>query len=101
MRLVVADTSPLNYLVLTGNIELLPMLFEKVIVPRTVTEELSSQKTPDAVRLWIAPAAPHFFKQDGREVAPAAAGNKWPYAFTYLPNQASVRSQASLAAASA
>jgi len=29
MRLVVADTSPLNYLVLIGQVDLLPSLFEK------------------------------------------------------------------------
>lgn len=33
MRLVVADTSPLNYLVLIGQVEILPKLFEKVFIP--------------------------------------------------------------------
>ncbi len=33
MRIVVADTGPLNYLVLIGQVNLLPALFEKVIVP--------------------------------------------------------------------
>jgi hypothetical protein len=31
MRLVAADTGPLNYLVLTGYIQLLPELFERVL----------------------------------------------------------------------
>jgi hypothetical protein len=34
MRLVVADTGPLNYLVLIEAIELLPKLFEKCSHPR-------------------------------------------------------------------
>jgi predicted nucleic acid-binding protein len=36
MRLVVADTGPLNYLVLIEAIELLPKLFEKVFAPEGV-----------------------------------------------------------------
>ena len=34
MQLVVADTGPLHYLVLTGDIELLPKLFERALVPQ-------------------------------------------------------------------
>jgi len=30
VRLVIADTGPLNYLILIGSIELLPILFENV-----------------------------------------------------------------------
>jgi predicted nucleic acid-binding protein len=33
MRLVVADTGPLNYLLLIGAVELLPRLFERVFAP--------------------------------------------------------------------
>ena len=36
MRLVIADTGPVNYLVLIGNIDLLPALFDKVILPSAV-----------------------------------------------------------------
>jgi len=39
MPLVVADTGPLHYLVLTGDIELLPKLFERVLVPQVVKEK--------------------------------------------------------------
>jgi predicted nucleic acid-binding protein len=56
VRLVVADTGPLNYLVLTGDIELLPKLFEKVVAPGAVREELASRKAPESVRSWIAHA---------------------------------------------
>jgi predicted nucleic acid-binding protein len=39
-RLVIADTSPINYLLLIGHIDILPALFEKVIVPAAVRDEL-------------------------------------------------------------
>jgi predicted nucleic acid-binding protein len=54
VRLVVADTGPLNYLILIGNIGLLAVLFEKVILPAVVQGELSSGRTPLVVRHWIA-----------------------------------------------
>jgi predicted nucleic acid-binding protein len=53
MRLVVADTGPLNYLVLIEQIELLPALFEKVLVPQTVHDELRHDEAPEMVRRWI------------------------------------------------
>lgn len=54
MRLVIADTGPVNYLVLIGHIDLLPALFEKVILPSAVHAELTNRKAPSAVRDWIA-----------------------------------------------
>ena len=56
MQLVVADTGPINYLVLIGHIDLLPCLFGKVILPKEVHCELTSVKTPVPVREWIADA---------------------------------------------
>jgi predicted nucleic acid-binding protein len=53
MRLVVADTSPLNYLVLIGQVEILPALFEKVFVPQIVRNELRHDEAPERVRRWI------------------------------------------------
>ncbi len=41
MQLVVADTGPLHYLVLTGDVALLPKLFERVLAPQAVYEELA------------------------------------------------------------
>ena len=54
MRLVVADTSPLNYLVLIEQVEILPALFEKVFVPQIVRDELQHSEAPESVRRWIA-----------------------------------------------
>ena len=56
MRLVVADTAPLNYLVLIGHVDLLPVLFEKVFIPEAVRDELRHVQAPDPVREWIANA---------------------------------------------
>lgn len=53
MRLVVADTGPLHYLVLIGHIDLIPALFETVFVPSEVRDELSRAETPPEVRAWI------------------------------------------------
>ena len=39
MRAVIADTGPINYLVLTGDTEILPVLFEKVLIPAAVWDE--------------------------------------------------------------
>jgi predicted nucleic acid-binding protein len=54
VRLVIADASPVNYLILIGCIDLLPALFEKVILPSTVQAELTARKAPSPVRNWVA-----------------------------------------------
>jgi predicted nucleic acid-binding protein len=46
MPLVVADAGPLHYLVLTGDIELLQKLFERVLVPQVVRDELANTEAP-------------------------------------------------------
>ncbi len=53
MRLVVADTSPLRYLVQIGEIDLLHQLFEKIIIPSLVCDELRHPSAPESVRNWI------------------------------------------------
>ena len=54
MRLVIADTSPIFYLLSIGHIELLPRLFTKVFVSDAVHKELCYPKAPQALREWIA-----------------------------------------------
>ncbi|MEI7773338.1 MAG: hypothetical protein WCK17_01050 [Verrucomicrobiota bacterium] len=51
--LVVADTTPLNYLVLIGQEHVLGALFDKVLIPEGVLEELKHPKAPEAVLVWI------------------------------------------------
>jgi predicted nucleic acid-binding protein len=50
--IVVADASPLNYLVLIAEIELLPALYDKVLIPQEVHRELQQLQTPPTVRIW-------------------------------------------------
>jgi predicted nucleic acid-binding protein len=53
VRVVIADTGPIHYLVLIGQSEILPALFERVILPSVVRDELARMEAPDAVRDWI------------------------------------------------
>lgn len=54
--IVVADTSPLNYLVLIGEQELLPTLFGRIVIPEAVFQELRATVTPQTVQKWLAQA---------------------------------------------
>ena len=58
--IVVADTSPINYLVLIGEIDVLPALYEKIIIPEAVFNELQDAETPELVRTWV-DGAPAWF----------------------------------------
>jgi len=53
MIVVIADTSPLNYLVQIGCEPLLPTLFGKVLVPPAVVAELNHPNTPAVVREFL------------------------------------------------
>jgi predicted nucleic acid-binding protein len=52
--LVVADTSPIHYLVLIQHDAILPALYEQVVIPPAVLIDLQQSRTPDAVRAWMA-----------------------------------------------
>jgi predicted nucleic acid-binding protein len=52
VRIVVADSSPIHYLVLIGHSEVLPVLFERVIIPVAVRDELVRTGAPETVRRW-------------------------------------------------
>lgn len=53
MNVVVADTSPINYLILIDDIELLRKLYTRIVIPQEVFEELSANGSPPAVADWI------------------------------------------------
>jgi predicted nucleic acid-binding protein len=50
--IVIADSAPINYLVLIGESELLPRLYEGVAIPTAVLMELRSPGAPAPVREW-------------------------------------------------
>lgn len=52
--IVVADASPLRYLILIEHTDVLPALYGHVLVPPIVIKELSQERTPDIVQRWIA-----------------------------------------------
>ena len=52
--IVIADTGPINYLILIGEIGVLPALYHRVLVPPSVCEELKRPRAPETVRTWIA-----------------------------------------------
>lgn len=54
----VSDTSPLGYLVLIGQTDLVPKLFTAVSIPEEVRAELASNRAPAAIQQWIAQPPP-------------------------------------------
>jgi len=54
--IVVADTSPINYLLLIKEIDILPKMYGKVVILRAVHEELLRVVAPEIVRAWIGEA---------------------------------------------
>jgi predicted nucleic acid-binding protein len=51
--IVIADTGPLNYLILVGEAEILRKLFGHVVIPTAVSKELQRERTPEVVRKWM------------------------------------------------
>ena len=54
MTLVIADTGPVNYLILIDLIDLLPRMFEQIALPLAVQIELADPSAPSKVRNWVA-----------------------------------------------
>ena len=54
--IVIADISPISYLVLIREIDILPKIYGAVVVPETVAVELRRQSAPEAVWAWVADA---------------------------------------------
>jgi predicted nucleic acid-binding protein len=51
--IVVADSTPLRYLILIEHAHVLPALYGRVIIPPAVVSELSQGRTPESVRNWL------------------------------------------------
>jgi predicted nucleic acid-binding protein len=56
--IVIADSSPLNYLVLIGQADLLAKLYGHVVIPPAVHNELQREGTPVVVRQFFAQPPP-------------------------------------------
>jgi len=48
--IIISNTSPINYLILIGQINLLPQLFQQIIIPQAVYTELSDRLAPPPVQ---------------------------------------------------
>ena len=53
MTLVVADTSPINYLLVIDQVSILPSLYREIVIPQEVLAELSDGDAPSEVLNWI------------------------------------------------
>ena len=53
MTVIVADTSPINYLILIGESEVLKRLYRRVVIPEEVFIELIDDGAPPEVREWM------------------------------------------------
>ncbi len=51
--IVIADTGPINYLISIGHVNILPKLYQTVLIPFAVRDELRDAGAPDLVRRWI------------------------------------------------
>jgi predicted nucleic acid-binding protein len=69
--IVVADASPLNYLVLIGHADVLHGLYGRVVMPAGVASELRDPRSPGAVRTW-ASAPPEWVDVRTVQVPPDA-----------------------------
>lgn len=54
MTLIVSDNSPLNLLVRLGHADVLPALFQQVVIPPEVAAEMAHPSAPPEVRAFIA-----------------------------------------------
>jgi predicted nucleic acid-binding protein len=52
--IVVSDTSPVCYLLLINQIDILPILYSSVTIPQAIADELRASESPSIVKNWIA-----------------------------------------------
>lgn len=51
--IIVSDTTPLNYLILIDQVHVLHELYDSVLIPQSVFDEMQRAETPAEVRSWI------------------------------------------------
>ena len=69
--IVVSDTSPINYLVLIELQDLLPKLFDRILIPEAVHRELLSDAAPDPIERFLAEAPDWLEVRPSPEIDPA------------------------------
>src|ERR1039458_9710793 len=69
MKVVIADTSPINYLVLIDCVSLLRSLYARIVIPVEVFAELTAPGAPPQVASWLRS------QPDWVEVRPAPPGD--------------------------
>lgn len=52
--IVICDTSPICYLLLIEQIQILPQLFNQITIPPAVQDELLAEQTSSLIQAWIA-----------------------------------------------
>jgi predicted nucleic acid-binding protein len=52
--LVISDTSPILYLLLINQLDLLPRLHQRIIIPDVVQAEMQDPGAPHVLQIWIA-----------------------------------------------
>ncbi len=50
----VSNTSSINYLILIEQVDLLPAIFQEIVIPQVVYHELSDEAAPPQVKTWLA-----------------------------------------------
>ena len=53
MKVVIADASPINYLILIDCIDVLRRLYGIIVIPPEVLSELTAEGAPEVVRSWM------------------------------------------------
>jgi|RhiMetdeSRZDD1v2_1073273.scaffolds.fasta_scaffold708146_3 predicted nucleic acid-binding protein len=71
--IVIADTTPLNYLILIDLPHILHELFGQVVIPRTVLTEMESPLAPDKIRQWVAQRPDWLVEKDIQREDPTLA----------------------------
>jgi predicted nucleic acid-binding protein len=51
--IVVSDTSPIFYLLLISQLELLPFLYQRILIPEVVRDEMLATGAPVILQRWI------------------------------------------------
>jgi predicted nucleic acid-binding protein len=69
--IVVADTGPLNYLILIKQAEVLGTLFGTVVIPPAVENELIRAESPSIVRQWLQTRPAWLVARSPRQIDPS------------------------------